>query len=195
MRLAGMGRPQWRKPAPLGLKCGMYERVRSHGWWRMIEQEVVEQARVDRSMAQPRAAGLARRLAAMFYDSLVLAAIMMALTAALLVFTDGQRISSDNRYYQLFLLAIIAFFFIGFWATKGRTLGMLAWRLKVIADDGSRMSWQQASLRFAAAIVSAACAGLGYLWMFADPHRRTWHDRLSNSRVVVLPRRRNSANP
>jgi branched-chain amino acid transport system permease protein len=33
--------------------------------------------------------------------------------------------------------------------------------------------------------VSLGCAGLGYAWMLRDPDRRTWHDRLSGSKVLL----------
>jgi uncharacterized RDD family membrane protein YckC len=138
----------------------------------------------------PQLAGLARRLAAMFYDSLILVALFMFVTAALLIFTGGDGIPRGNRYYQALLLAIIVFFFIGFWVTKGRTLGMLAWRLRVERNDGSHMSFKHAALRLIGATLSLACAGLGYLWMYADSHQRTWHDRLSDSRIVVTPRKK-----
>ncbi|MET0378345.1 MAG: hypothetical protein ABW049_05060 [Spongiibacteraceae bacterium] len=31
-------------------------------------------------------------------------------------------------------------------------------------------------------------AGLGYWWIWLDPQQRSWHDRASNTRVVVLPK-------
>ncbi len=138
----------------------------------------------------PQVAGLARRLAAMFYDCLVLIALFMFVTTPLLIITGGDSIPSGNRFYQAFLLIIIVLFFVGFWVAKGRTLGMLAWHLRVETNDGSRMSWKHATLRLMGAALSLACAGLGYLWLYADPQRRTWHDRLSNSRVVVTPNRK-----
>jgi uncharacterized RDD family membrane protein YckC len=31
--------------------------------------------------------------------------------------------------------------------------------------------------------------GLGFLWMLVDSQGRAWHDRLSGTRVVELPKR------
>jgi len=42
--------------------------------------------------------------------------------------------------------------------------------------------------RLAWAVVSWLPLGLGYLWILVDPQRRAWHDRLSGTRVVVLPK-------
>ncbi len=145
---------------------------------------------ISNTHEEPQVAGLARRLAAMLYDGLILVALFMFVTATLLIFTDGDGISSGNRYYQALLLIISVLFFIGFWITKGRTLGMLAWRLRVERNDGSRLSWKHAAIRLIGATLSLSCAGLGYLWMYADSQRRTWQDRLSDSRVVVTPRKK-----
>ena len=57
-------------------------------------------------MNEPRPAGLLRRLAAICYDSLVLAALVMLVTAALLVFTGGVAISAGNPAYRILLLVV-----------------------------------------------------------------------------------------
>jgi len=38
------------------------------------------------------------------------------------------------------------------------------------------------------ALVSLLPLGLGFLWILFDPEKRAWHDRLSRTRVVVLPK-------
>ena len=42
--------------------------------------------------------------------------------------------------------------------------------------------------RLALAVVSFVCLGLGYWWILVDPQRRAWHDRLTGTRVVVVPK-------
>ena len=79
-------------------------------------------------------------------------------------------------------------FFTWFWVHGGQTVGMRAWRLRVVSFDGERIGWRTAAIRFLLAIVSAAMLGLGYLWVLIDPERLAWHDRLSKSRVVLLPK-------
>jgi uncharacterized RDD family membrane protein YckC len=49
--------------------------------------------------------------------------------------------------------------------------------------------WQQASWRFLAAALSLGCLGLGFLWIMHDRERRAWHDRLSGTRLLLLPKR------
>ena len=141
------------------------------------------------------AAGLLRRLAALLYDSLLLLALWFA-TAALLLAASGGLLSQPDRppwlllLEQTSLLLVTFLFWGGFWAHGGQTLGMRAWRLKLVDDYGSPISWQRAARRCLAALLSLAPLGLGYLWILIDPQRRAWHDRLSGTRVVVLPKNR-----
>ena len=147
------------------------------------------------SKSPPPAAGLFRRLAALFYDSLLLLALWFA-TSALLLAASGGQLSMPGRPLWLLwllrasLLAVTFLFWAGFWTHGGQTLGMRAWRLRLVSDDGGPITWPQAARRCLAASLSLAALGLGYLWILIDPQRRAWHDRLSGTRVVVLPKNR-----
>ena len=44
-------------------------------------------------------------------------------------------------------------------------------------------------IRFFAAIVSFACLGLGYFWIFIDSEKRSWSDLLSQTRILHVPPR------
>jgi uncharacterized RDD family membrane protein YckC len=80
-------------------------------------------------------------------------------------------------------------FYVYFWNRNGQTLGMQAWRIKVIcAKTGLAPSWKQASLRFLAAHLSLLSAGIGLLWLLVDKQNRTWHDLIANTRVIVCPK-------
>lgn len=140
-------------------------------------------------------AGVFRRLGAMLYDSLVVIAIMMGVTAALLPLTGGEAITNE-RYgaleyaYRALLLIIIVMFFGVFWTRRGQTLGMAAWRLKIEREDGSLLRWSDVLKRLAAATVSLLAVGLGYFWIWIDRDRLAWPDRWTRTRVVVLPKRK-----
>ena len=156
--------------------------------------------------------GLLRRLAAIGYDSLLVFSLMFAATGLyqLLahwlaggptatappattvatgdVITQLEPVAS-GPWFTLYLLLVMYGFFVWFWHRSGQTLGMQAWRLRVDDIKGDRISYQQATMRFAGAWVSALSFGLGYLWVLFDRDRCSWHDRLSRSRVVQLPKK------
>lgn len=140
-------------------------------------------------------AGVLRRLGAMFYDLLLVIALMMAVTAVLLPLTGGEAITSDRfgawEYaYQLLLLAVVILFFGVFWTRRGQTLGMTAWRLRLQRVDGGLLSWADVFKRLGAAAVGLCLAGVGYWWIWIDRERLAWPDRWTGTRVVVVPKKR-----
>ena len=141
----------------------------------------------------PARAGLPRRLAAMFYDSLLLLALLMIVTALFLLTTGGEAIDPRTQpvlefIYRLVLLLLIVGFFGVSWTRSGQTLGMATWRLRVEREDGRRLTWGDTLRRLGWALVSLLPAGLGFAWVLVDPEWRAWHDRLSRTRVVVVPK-------
>lgn len=140
-----------------------------------------------------------RRLAAMFYDGLICVALALVLTG-IYTMISAKIIGAEAYQAQAAanlgafdpLLASILFislylFFAYFWRHNGQTLGMQAWHLKVENEDGSRISWKQALLRYLMGWVSWLTLGAGYLWILVDRRRQSWTDRFSMSRIVHIP--------
>ena len=130
-------------------------------------------------------ASLWRRLGAMVYDSMIVVAIWMA-TIFLLVTISRSEIT--GFWLQSLLFLEVFFFFLYFWRAEGQTVGMMAWRMRVLSDDGNLISISQATMRFAGAILAIGCFGLGYLWALVDPLGRSWPDLMSGSHIVVEPK-------
>ena len=87
------------------------------------------------------------------------------------------------------LLPVIYFAFYGFfWSRQGQSLGMVAWRLKVVTPDGQQPTLSALLLRLAIAPISLAAGGLGYLWIYANDNRQSWHGLASGTMVVYLPK-------
>jgi len=129
-----------------------------------------------------------RRLAAACYDSLIVLALWFIGTALVMPLSHGA-ITPEHPLaeilYQLYLLAIGYLFFAGFWVRDGQTVGMLAWRVKLVqSGNGANPTWRQTLIRYLAALLSWAALGLGFWWSLFDPERKTWHDRLSGTELV-----------
>jgi uncharacterized RDD family membrane protein YckC len=134
-------------------------------------------------------AGLMRRLAAIIYDILLVAALLFIATIPFIALRGGEPVEvGDNTLYRVVLIIVVYGFFIGFWTRSGRTLGMQSWGLQLETASGEIPSFTAASLRFFAAIVSWAPAGLGFLWSLWDKHNLAWHDRISGTRLVYYPK-------
>jgi uncharacterized RDD family membrane protein YckC len=133
------------------------------------------------------AARLPRRLAAMTYDALLVLALWMV-AAATVVIPMGDEVRPGNPLFQLYLLLVCYLYFAIFWRMGGQTLGMKAWRIRLVGIDGAKPSWLQTVIRFVTSILSLAAFGLGYAWSLFDRERRCWHDTASKTRIVLLPR-------
>lgn len=138
-------------------------------------------------------AGVGRRFAAMIYDALLLIALFAVTTALFLPLTRGEYIESGgpmltNLYRVALVLVWIGFYGV-FWIRSGQTLGMVAWRLKLVSERGERVHWREVLLRLAAGIPSLLLAGLGFFWVWIDRDRLAWHDRISHTRPILLPKR------
>lgn len=147
---------------------------------------------IDISLAKT--PSLLRRIGAILYDSVLLIGVLM-LAVMLMVIPYGMLTggSPDTHPISLllmrvYLLAIICGFYVYFWSHGGQTLGMRAWRFRVIRDDGANLSARDALRRFVWAIPSLLPAGLGLWWSLLDPDGLAWHDRRSGSRLVMLKR-------
>jgi len=121
----------------------------------------------------------------MLYDALIVLAIwLVTLFAAVAI--AGHAVTGPAVQSALFVELFA--FFVGFWVARGQTVGMLAWRLEVRTLTGERLRPRQALLRFIGALLAFAALGLGYLWYFIDPGRRTWPDLLSSTEIVYTPK-------
>lgn len=128
-------------------------------------------------------ASLTRQLAAMLYDSLLIFAVLFLASAIALVFNHGEAIES-NAWFNLYLLLTVFSFYAWFWKKSGQTLGMRAWKIRIVTETGGNPGWGVCYLRLLFSLLSWLCFGLGYLWRLFKPY--TWHDRLSHTRIINI---------
>ena len=143
-------------------------------------------------------ASLWRRLASLLYDMFLVAALWIALGFLVqLAFgpdtnqlVDGQ-VQTDpvvDTINLILMAGSAGVFYIGFWRRTGQTLGMIAWRIRVLSTDDTPLTLRQGLIRFVLAWPAFWLLGLGYLWKFIDPHGDALHERLSGSKTVLLPK-------
>lgn len=145
------------------------------------------------SAATQEPAPLWRRLAALGYDLMPLLALWM-LTAGLvlLAFHGEVDVAHQPPLYhfslQAALLVVTAAYFVVSWTRGGQTIGMRAWRIRVVDAEGKPPGWGRALLRFAVALPATAIAGAGFMWCLIDRDRRAGHDLAAGTRLVRVPR-------
>jgi uncharacterized RDD family membrane protein YckC len=133
-------------------------------------------------MAKP---GLLRILAVIIYDFLLLIALLFLATAILLPFNSGKAFTNHQVFYPLYLLTVSFCFYGWFWTHGGQTLGLRAWKTRVLNDNFGLISWRQAFFRFTVAFVSWIFLGLGFLWALVDKDQRSWHDIASKTGLYM----------
>jgi uncharacterized RDD family membrane protein YckC len=141
-------------------------------------------------------AGLMRRLAAMVYDGLILMAVLMAYGAIALTVkysvlgathVEGEKMELGVIGFAIMLVVVIAFYSF-FWMRGGQTVGMKAWRLRLVNNQGLPVDLAQSIKRCIFACLSLGLGGMGYLWCLVDRNGMAAHDHLSGTQVVLLPK-------
>ncbi len=129
----------------------------------------------------PRPPGLPRRLASIVYDAILLGGVLL-LASAVVTIPLGLALGPEKAQpvfaspwfrwpFFLYCVAVAASFHLWFWTHGGQTLGMRAWRLKVVREDGGPLGGRDALARWGAALVSWLPLGLGFLWSAGRPSR------------------------
>ena len=133
--------------------------------------------------------GIARRLAALLYDALLILALWMIGTLPLVIAT-GSDIATGNWAFRIYLVALALGYLHLSWSRSGQTLGMRAWRIQLRAARRSPASPISSMLRLGVGLISMAALGLGFISARFRTDRATWHDRASGTRLVMYGKKR-----
>lgn len=124
--------------------------------------------------------GIARRLASMLYEAILLCAVAFFAGFAFHFASLGAPLVGWIRFaLQALLVAVFAGYFLWCWLRGGQTLAMRAWRIRLVGA-----SPQKALLRFLLALALVP-TGASLLWALFDRERQFLHDRLAGTRLVL----------
>lgn len=173
---------------------------------------------VDAAAGAPQArrviASLARRLEALLYESLLIAAMALAAGFVLMPVTSHPGTAPGELTLPSPLARVLIFgtlaggaalYFTWCWSDGRRTLPQKTWRLRLVDRCGASPTRRQALMRYAAAWIGpgAALAGyaalhaaghgrnalafaaLNYVWAIVDRDRQFLHDRIAGTLVVL----------
>lgn len=130
-----------------------------------------------------------RRLLAAGVDALLLGAIDLAVlyfTLQLCGLTASELNVVPVVPLVAFLLILDGGYVVSLTTAGGQTLGKMLTGLQVVTAAGERVGFGPAVSRAGAYLVSALPAGLGFLPALLGGDRRALHDRLADTRVVII---------
>lgn len=128
-----------------------------------------------------------RLLSSILYDLIALAAIWFFAGLIVVIALQGKAVDPENLLFLLYLIVVAYAYFGWCWTRGGQTLGMKAWKIKLVTTEADQtIGWKCAAIRFAAAILSLSALGLGFFWSVIDRDSRTWHDRISRSYMLKV---------
>ncbi len=149
-----------------------------------------------------------RRMACWTYEGMLLFGVLFI--AGYLFGTLTQtRNAMDNRHgLQAFLFLIFGIYFVWLWS-KGQTLAMKTWNIRLVDVQGRPVSQARALLRYLLSwiwllpslslvwLLGLPAAGLvglvlGWVAIYATlsrfhPQRQFWHDALAGTRLISSP--------
>ena len=137
------------------------------------------------------AAGFIKRFAALIYDALIVAALLILASAigmgiaVLILGSDAvteQKVLEENPAFFGWLIFCWFYYYYYCWVKTGQTLAMKTWRLKLVTISGAPIEMHQALIRFFLGFF-----GLGIVTTIFPGH---WalHEHLSRTRVIILPK-------
>lgn len=122
--------------------------------------------------------------AAFIYDMLILGALSVALSALFLVIA-GSHYEQDQTlrlFFQIAWVLLISAYYLVSWKKGGQTIGMRAWKLRVVGADSQALTTKAVLTRFICAILNLLLLNIGWLG-YLLPSRLSLTDKLSATRI------------
>jgi uncharacterized RDD family membrane protein YckC len=146
-----------------------------------------------------------RRLACWMYEGMLMFGVVF-ISGYLFGTLSQTRNAMDNRHaLQAFLFVVFGIYFVWFWS-RGQTLAMKTWNIRILQTDGRSVTQTRALLRYAVCWVwflpplalagltampagETAVVAIGWVAIWATlsrfhPQQQFWHDAWAGTRLV-----------
>jgi len=152
---------------------------------------------------------LARRMACWLYEGLLMVGVIF-IAGYLFSALSQTRNAMDNRHaLQAFLFIIFGIYFVWLWS-KGQTLAMKTWGIRLVDVAGKPLTQARALLRYVlswvwflpvlavlsplrlptaqSVVILLAWVAVWAMLSRLHPQRQFWHDALAGTRLISVPR-------
>jgi uncharacterized RDD family membrane protein YckC len=152
--------------------------------------------------------GIARRLACLVYEGVLLFGVLMVAGWLYSTLTQQRHAMTGRHGLQAFLFVALAIYFVSVWSRGGQTVAMKTWHIRLVDRQGQPVSQWRALARYLlawlwflpalgavwlaglhdlASILGTIAAGVIAYAMLAwlHPDRQFWHDYLCGTRLIT----------
>lgn len=127
---------------------------------------------------------IARRLASMLYEGLVVFAILLIGFLIPQAVFSGFGLQLSGNLLWLHVILLLMAYFVWFWLNGGQTLPMKTWKLRIAGTGGSKIRPLQAIFRYLLAWPSILLFGIGIFWALFDKEKQFLHDRIAGTSII-----------
>lgn len=126
-----------------------------------------------------------KHFAAFIYDLFPVVGLFILTSLIVLIIRKGEIVDQHTLWFDLLIFTEMTFYFVYSWKVGGQTLGMRAWKMKIVSAEG-QLTWVQAFIRYFVGIVSTLLLGLGLFWKLFSKDNSSWMDILSRSKTITI---------
>ena len=130
---------------------------------------------------------LLRIVAAAVYDSLLMLGVwfLVGSLALGIKFVFTGEVSSLHPVTGMSTVILSTWlYFALFWIYGGKTLGMSSWKLRIVSQDGDRITLIQTIIRFLSNIITISLAGIPLFFRRINKNNRSLSDLLSKTSII-----------
>lgn len=120
------------------------------------------------------APSLRRRMACWAYEGVLMFGVVWIAAYVFGTLTQTRNALDNRAGLQLFLFVVFGIYFVWFWS-RGQTLAMKTWHIRLVGRDGQNVSQTRAMFRYA----------LTWLW-FVPPLLSAWSFSLPPQEAAVI---------
>lgn len=126
-----------------------------------------------------------KHYAAFIYDIFPILGIILFTSFITLLFRGGAEVPSGTHWFRALIFLEIVFYYVYSWKVGGQTLGMRAWKFKIVSsNENGSLSWGQSLTRFSIGLISTLMLGIGILWKAISKDSKSWMDLCSQTKTI-----------
>ena len=126
-----------------------------------------------------------KHFASFLYDIFPLIGLFIVTSLIVAIIRKGDIVAQHTLWFDVLIFSEMILYYVYSWKLGGQTLGMRAWKIKIIpSDERLNLTWLQALIRFIIGVASTLLLGMGLFWKLVSKNNQSWMDLASRSKTI-----------